>query len=468
MPFLALWRESKVETMLFCALIAGLAWAPFWLGSNRLFAWGVNGILFPALTALYEMNLLMTGKPHPVGLRRLPASALMFSAIVLWIAIQMSPMIPASVVHPIWGMAQEALGRSLDATISVDHGETYIALIRLLTSASLFWLALQFSRQSLRADLLLRAISLIVAAYSAYGLVLTAFFSGMIPVLDPVGEGVFVHATFVNHNNFATYAGLGLIVWGGLILHLFRNEVPGTTNLRYRLAMFLEVTCRKGWFLLGVGLVTLAALLGSGSRGGVLATALGALALLILSLSRRRGRRAERLEAIALIAISLIAGFVFLGDLFIDRIKTTGLGDASRIAVYLITLRSVLDTPLLGFGYGTFADVFPMYRDQSISVIGVWDKAHNTYLEIFQGLGLVFGGALIASLGVIAVKCFKGTVARGENAATPMIANAASVLVAVHALVDFSLQIEAVALTYLAILAAGCAQSESSQLSLSD
>jgi hypothetical protein len=45
----------------------------------------------------------------------------------------------------------------------------------------------------------------------------------------------------------------------------------------------------------------------------------------------------------------------------------------------------------------------------------------------------------------------------------PAIAAGASVLVGVHALVDFSLQIQAVTLTYMTILAAGVAQAVSSR-----
>ena len=169
-----------------------------------------------------------------------------------------------------------------------------------------------------------------------------------------------------------------------------------------------------------------------------------------------------------LLGAALISGFFFFGDLFVGRITSAGFEDASRMSVYLITLRSILDTPLLGYGYGTFADVFPMYRDLSISPVGLWEKAHNTYLEVFQGLGLVFGAALIASIGACVIKCFRGAATRRENATPAMVASAASVLVGFHALVDFSMQIEAVALTYLAVLAAGYAQSESSQVSTSD
>ena len=32
-----------------------------------------------------------------------------------------------------------------------------------------------------------------------------------------------------------------------------------------------------------------------------------------------------------------------------------------------------------------------MYRDHSVGVWGTWEQAHDMYLEIFQGLGLMFG-----------------------------------------------------------------------------
>jgi O-antigen ligase len=138
------------------------------------------------------------------------------------------------------------------------------------------------------------------------------------------------------------------------------------------------------------------------------------------------------------------------------------------MAVYKITLNSIFDAPLQGFGYGAFVDVFPLYRDKSISPLGVWDKAHNTYLEIFQGLGLVFGVALIACVGVLAYICFRGVRKRQQGASTPIAAFSVAALVAVHSLVDFSLQVQAVTLTFMAILGAGVAQSESSRLALHD
>src|SRR5260370_7529628 len=110
--------------------------------------------------------------------------------------------------------------------------------------------------------------------------------------------------------------------------------------------------------------------------------------------------------------------------------------------------------PVLGYGYGTFVDVLPLYRDRSIGVVGVWGQAHNTYLEVFQGLGLVFGTLLIATVVLLAQRCALGSMRRQENAMVPAVAAGVACLVGIHSLVDFSLQMQAVALTFMAVLRA--------------
>jgi O-antigen ligase len=109
-----------------------------------------------------------------------------------------------------------------------------------------------------------------------------------------------------------------------------------------------------------------------------------------------------------------------------------------------------------------------MFRDRSIGVMGRWEMAHNTYLEVFQGLGLVFGTMLVGSVVLLVVRCTKGAALRHESATIPCVAASAAFLVGAHALVDFSLQMQAIALTFMALLGAGVAQSESSRLALSD
>ena len=156
------------------------------------------------------------------------------------------------------------------------------------------------------------------------------------------------------------------------------------------------------------------------------------------------------------------------GDLVVGKITQQGLRDESRLAVYTITLRSILGAPILGYGYGTFADVFPMFRDQSVSTWGSWQMAHDTYLEVFQGLGLLFGSMLVASVVLLVLRCVKGAMTRQTNETMPCVAASVAFFLGVHALVDFSLQMQAVAITFMALLGAGVAQSESSRLALED
>jgi O-antigen ligase len=109
-----------------------------------------------------------------------------------------------------------------------------------------------------------------------------------------------------------------------------------------------------------------------------------------------------------------------------------------------------------------------MYRDRTIDVSAYWDKAHNSYLEVFQGLGMIFGLMLIGTLGFFFLSCAIGSLRRRRDATPPLVASAACVLVGVHALVDFSLQMQGVTLTFMALLGAGFAQATSSRRNLSD
>lgn len=462
------WRDDPFEATLLVLLMLGLAWAPFWLGGNRPMAWGANGVFFPTLALIYEARALIGRRGHAVALKHVAAPAALFFAVVAWIVIQESVLVPRVAAHPIWDMAAGPLAHPLGASVSVNRGETAISLTRLLTAASVFWLALQLSRNIARAHALLECVAIIVAIYSVYGLTLAAFFSGAIPVFaTPYVPGL-VRSTFVNRNSFATFAGLGLVVEIGLVLRLYRMRAPepAESGVR-RLIRFIEATGWRGWLLIAAGVATLAALLGAISRGGVIAAAAGLAALFGLLLMRRRHSPAQE-ASMLLVAAALAVGFVAFSDLLLERIANGGLGDASRLSVDLIVLRAIFDNPLLGVGYGAFADVFPLYRDRSIPTSGVWDKAHNTYLEVWLGLGLVFGTALIAALAWLCAKCVMGAINRRRDSTPALVASAATVLVGVHALVDFSLQIEAVCLTFMALLGAGVAQSVSGRHDMSD
>ena len=463
-----------VERVLLWTLIAGLAWCPFWFGSNVPLAWGINAVLFPGLVAIYELSLLIRGKRHPVAITQVKVPAALFAAVVLWIFIQDATWTPNSLHHPIWQMTADELNRPIDGSISVNRELTSLALLRLITAASAFWLAMQLCRDASRANFLLKSVAAISCAYSAYGLFAVAFMPGRVLwIASPFPRTGFTTSTFINPNSFAAYAGMGLLVFCGLILALYRNEFTAAGgSLRFRIASFIEVAGQKGAVLLGGAFVTLVALLLSQSRGGTLSTAVGLFVFAALALkTRNQGFREQRAAIVifaALLVVLVGVAFLAFGGAVTERIVQQGVQDSSRMAIYTIAMRSIFDAPLLGYGYGTFADVFPMFRDQSLSTFDIWQVAHSTYLEIFQGLGLVFGSMLVTSLVLLALRCAKGAITRQENEEIPCIAVAIAVLVGVHSLIDFSLQIQAIGVTFMALLGTGVAQSKSSRLMLAD
>src|SRR5262249_46041214 len=154
----------------------------------------------------------------------------------------------------------------------------------------------------------------------------------------------------------------------GLILRLYRHEFAAVGgSIRFRVATFIQVTGQKGAALIGTAAVILVALLLSRSRGGRLATALGLCVLVGRTLWLRKQQFVGRREAIIVFGAGLVAAaFLVFGDLVVGKITQHGFSDAGRPAVYTITARSILGAPLLGYGYGTFADVFPMFRDHSV------------------------------------------------------------------------------------------------------
>jgi hypothetical protein len=459
-------RMQLVDQAIFWVFVGGLAWVPLWYGSNTPIAWGINAALFPALTVIYEISRVLPGQRHPVALRRLAAPAGAFVGVVLWVALQTATWMPAPFANPIWGMAAEVLGRPLAASISVNRDLTELALVRLITAASVFWLAVQLCRDPMRANRLIVAVAVIGFIYAAYGLV--ALNTGPVAWLDiPAIDGR-VTSTFVNHNTYATFAGIGLIATVGLLVRLYQRGAVEGGSWRLRFATLIEATGGHGAALIASGFVTLAALLLTGSRGGVLSTGAGLAMLGGLALWRARHRE-RRPAAAVIVPLGLVtATLLVFGSLFADNLGERGVADSNRMAVFLLTLRSILDAPLFGLGDGTFSDVFPMYRDRSLSIEGIWAQAHDTYLEALQGLGLVFGLMLIAALALLAVRCVRGAVQRQENATVPRVAAGVACLVGVHSVVDFSLQIQAVALTFMAVLGAGVAQATSSRIETGD
>lgn len=124
-----------------------------------------------------------------------------------------------------------------------------------------------------------------------------------------------------------------------------------------------------------------------------------------------------------------------------------------------MTLAAIAERPLLGYGHGAYQELFLLKYNPELGRIGIFDHAHNDYLQAVAELGLPAAGALLMALLMLWGLCLAVAVTRRRRLLYPLVASASGVLVGLHAVTDFSLLMPAVAMTFAAILGIGCAQS---------
>jgi O-antigen ligase len=157
--------------------------------------------------------------------------------------------------------------------------------------------------------------------------------------------------------------------------------------------------------------------------------------------------------AIALILLQLAGAGVS------SRFDTQGLADEGRFQGYRLTLQMIADRPWIGSGIGTFEWSFPAYRSENISMWGVWDRAHNTLLELAADAGIPLAALVVAGWIVLLVGLIRGIRVRRRDVIVPVAALWVAVIALLHSLIDFSLQITGYAIVAFAVVGCGIAQS---------
>ena len=283
----------------------------------------------------------------------------------------------------------------------------------------------------------------------------------------PVPDTGSLTGGFINRNTAATYFGLGVLAVTALFLRRLSRTlaVEGTLIGAARREALVSALTGKLGGLSVIWLLLLTALLLTGSRAGIVAS-LVAIAVMLL-LRAFRSRRGEggvtRLVAIGALLIGLAVIMEVAGAKFLSRVLVSGFEDVNRYYAAEATLAAAFDHLWTGAGAGAFQSVFPLYRPDSLDGTGFWNRAHNDYLEVLLGVGALGLAAMLFMTGSLAYRALRGVFARRRDSHFALIAVAATVLVGLHAFVDFSLRIQGVTLTYVALLAMGVAQSRSSR-----
>ncbi len=413
------------------------------------------------LLVAWRLELMIKGSEPALGLRSTWPFVLLFTVAAGWAALQILPSMPGEWHNPLWRRAAETLGTPLAGAVSLNPEATATALMRLLTYAGVFWLSLQYCRRPENAHRVFKVLTFAGLGYAFYGLWVA--FSGSRTILwfDKFAYLDDLTSTFVNRNSYATYAGLGLVCATGLIIRQLMHSIIKPYGRRERLRQIIETMSERGWLLLIAWITIMTALLLSHSRAGFLSTAL-ALVVLSLLLGFMEGVKVRYVMVIFGFSVLMIILFFSFGGEALDiRFGKLLSASANRPTVYRLVFGALTNEPWRGTGYGTFAEVFQSLR--TADLYRPYLKAHDTYLENAFELGLPAAMALFGVFAGFLVLTFRGIRSRRQGVIYPSIGFAATVLVALHSVVDFSLQIPAVAVTYSLIMGAACAQSWSSR-----
>lgn len=447
---------------LFWAFALAVALAPLPFGGNQPWAWSAIALVLGALACLWGFFALFDRSLVTLGTQRTWPYAAAFLLLSLWLVLQAGHLLPRALQHPAWQEMRETLGVDTPGSLALAPDRAWTALMRLTSYATAFWLALHLLRRRGLADRFLWLLVVAGVGYAVYGLIVHLGDLREILWIDKYSYWESLTSTFINRNSYAAYAGIGLVVTVGLLLEQMRQiALPAHVGWRGRLVYFLDHLGFAIWLLATAFLVLLAALLLTGSRGGILATLAGLIAVVVTV----GGGGAKRL-ILAVVVLLGLGSFVALqfGTLVEQRVgraerQMDGLTD-SRLALYGLTLEGIALRPLAGSGLGSFPAIYMELRGEESGTDPLnQGRVHNSYLEIAIEAGVPAALLLFGTLGTILVLQLRSLSRPGVERRFPGIAAAATLLLAVHSLVDFPVQMPGIAVTFAALAGLGLAQS---------
>lgn len=336
--------------------------------------------------------------------------------------------------------------RAGDATLSTPSlsltpGDTMLMLVRWLGYGLAFFLFAQAGRSRSRALVMMKALHAICLIYAALGLAMLILFGDTILGIEKWSYQGVATATFVNRNSFATFIAFGFAIGVALFASsLMPNEAS-------------ESPARGRRLLYGVGLgLSLAALITSGSRMGLLTALVAGGVVLILAFA---GRRPEARAPLVVLLVTTLAGVLLLvlfGGRLSERLSGIENDAEGRFDLYRQVWTMISHRPLAGYGGGSFEMVFQLFHLPPLSPDVIWNKAHSSYLTLAAELGLPAAIFIVASLVALGWRTMRSLNDPSISRRVPLAALGVMTVAALHSLVDFSLEIQANAYFFAAVL----------------
>lgn len=313
--------------------------------------------------------------------------------------------------------------------------------------AALLWSAPQILCGRCVLRRLAWAIFLLGAVVAVVGLAQAGQGNNAYYGLRPVRQGT-PFGPYANYNHAASLMVMSLFIGMGIFL-------ARLDRLRRELNMgrLVEMSALLGLiaFLLAV---IACGIWKTHSRGGMSSGLAAAWGICMLASCRIQAPRLrQNVRAVLFCAMVGYALFLYfhqkwIGFVFGARDYST----AYRLSMYRSGLSMLRDFPLFGIGLGGFQSAYPAYQEQLVH--GVVEYAHNDWLELAVSVGLpgamLYAGSLIFFLCRMAQRWLSFPSREFGFLAAGILA--AILAFALHGFMEFSFQIPANAIIFLALL----------------
>lgn len=416
--------------------------------------------VFSAIVAL--LSLIVFG--GPVRARWLFVTFVLLGTVTFaWVWAQSLTSLPPSFDNALWSDLSLA---SLPAkgSIAISPADSIEALLFVAVPLLAFLTGLIVIRSDDDARVVINSLAIGGGLCALYGLIQVSFFPNTNLFFPKVFYVDSLTATFVNRNTAGTFLGIAALVtfryaWSlgkqisvmRIVRRLLQNRNVETAGLSTFLIVAFLFACAA------------MALMLTKSRGAT-ASSLAAFGLLFYFLFVRKGAFAKAgfsassggmktFVRILGVLLVIVVGFSVFGGRTLLRAESQG-GDDGRYCVLPGIVELAKGEPVYGYGFGSFLYAFPPFRDPACGISGIWDRAHNVFLEGFIGLGILFPALVLIGGGAVIIAHIIGIRERRRMRSYAVMGLAGIVVIGLHSLVDFSIQIPGFAAYAAALLAA--------------
>jgi O-antigen ligase len=398
----------------------------------------VDRIVQIGVAALLAIGVLIFPPAVQAPGRR--ANAFIIAIIALWLFKEFAP-------AALFGAAdwRRTLTESLDLVLPrTHHPEPVRALDAMLAGIVGFvwfiWvrmLALDHDRRTVMVWIMFCAAAVVAAvSFATRGMDDRAIY-GLRYTPGWVGFG-----PFPNRNHTACLLAMGIVLGAGCV---------GWAGERRRTPLIVIALILAG--------LTLAALLATQSRGGIVVLVVGIAMFFVLSSMKFRSGRAIGVAVSAVLMMAAL-GLAF-GAEAIGRFTSREAGEVSthlRVLVWKDALQMWKDAPLFGHGLASFGGIFPMYQTVQVGSAIVLHPESSWLLWLVE-FGVIPLGIVLVASAIFLVPRVAIVYSANRNIFIRAGALAAAATLLVHAVFDVPAHRWGTAGFALAALAIGCASS---------